>query len=184
MCIRDRRIAAFGKAVGGRVGHWLCEIFSGVVVMLVFAGFTWQFARRAMTLTATREETPLLAWHIGPWWWAATALLALGLPFIVTAATQWQLTLVLLVFGVVFGTVDISVNAYAVAMEARLDRPMMSTLHGLFSLGGLIGAGSVCEISRSRDSNCDGHSALGRMLDFDGASVCLDDLVCAKELFR
>ena len=72
------RIAAFGKAVGGRVGHWLCEIFSGVVVMLVFAGFTWQFARRAMTLTATREETPLLAWHIGPWWWAATALLALA----------------------------------------------------------------------------------------------------------
>ncbi len=71
----------------------------------------------------------------------STALLALGLPFIITAATQWQLTLVLLIFGVVFGTVDISVNAYAVAMEARLDRPMMSTLHGLFSLGGLIGAG-------------------------------------------
>lgn len=71
----------------------------------------------------------------------ATALLALGLPFIITAGSQWQLTLVLLIFGIVFGTVDISVNAYAVAMEHRLDRPMMSTMHGLFSLGGLIGAG-------------------------------------------
>jgi fucose permease len=71
----------------------------------------------------------------------STALLALGLPFIITSATQWQLTLVLLLFGIVFGTVDISVNAYAVAMEHRLDRPMMSTMHGLFSLGGLIGAG-------------------------------------------
>ncbi len=72
------RIAAFGQAVGGRVGHWLCEIFSGVVVMLVFAGFTWQFARRAVKLTATLEETPLLALKIGPWWWAAAALLGLA----------------------------------------------------------------------------------------------------------
>lgn len=71
----------------------------------------------------------------------STALLALGLPFIITSATQLQLILVLLIFGVVFGTVDISVNAYAVAMENRLHRPMMSTLHGLFSVGGLIGAG-------------------------------------------
>jgi MFS family permease len=71
----------------------------------------------------------------------STALLALGLPFIITSATQWQLTLVLLIFGIVFGTVDISVNAYVVAMETRLHRPMMSTMHGLFSVGGLIGAG-------------------------------------------
>jgi fucose permease len=71
----------------------------------------------------------------------STALLALGLPLIITTATQWQLTLILLIFGVVFGTVDISANAYAVALEHRLDRPMMSTMHGLFSLGGLIGAG-------------------------------------------
>lgn len=72
---------------------------------------------------------------------ASTALLALGLPLIIMVGTQWQLTVVLLIFGVVFGTVDISVNAYAVAMEHRLHRPMMSTMHGLFSLGGLVGAG-------------------------------------------
>ena len=71
----------------------------------------------------------------------STALLAFGLPFIITAGTQVQLTLVLLIFGIVFGTVDISANAYVVAMEHRLQRPMMSTMHGLFSVGGLIGAG-------------------------------------------
>ena len=71
----------------------------------------------------------------------STALLALGLPLIITSATQLHLTLVLFIFGVVFGTVDISANAYAVAMESRLHRPMMSTMHGLFSVGGLIGAG-------------------------------------------
>jgi fucose permease len=72
---------------------------------------------------------------------SAIALVPLGLPLIVNAGTQWQLTLVLLVFGVVFGTVDISANAYVVALETRLDRPMMSTMHGLFSVGGLVGAG-------------------------------------------
>ena len=83
----------------------------------------------------------------------ATALLPLGLPFVIGANTQWQLTLVLLVFGIVFGTVDISVNAYAVAMEARLDRPMMSTMHGLFSLGGLLGAGvTVVAAARGLDA--------------------------------
>lgn len=72
---------------------------------------------------------------------AASVLLPLGLPFIIVAASQWQLALVLLLFGMVFGMVDVSVNAYAVALEARLARPIMSTMHGLFSLGGLIGAG-------------------------------------------
>ncbi|MFT4041365.1 MAG: hypothetical protein QM692_24495, partial [Thermomicrobiales bacterium] len=71
----------------------------------------------------------------------ATALLPLGLPFIVLATAQWQLIVVLLIFGVVFGMVDVSVNAYAVAIEARLGRPIMSTMHGLFSVGGLLGAG-------------------------------------------
>lgn len=87
--------------------------------------------------------TGLLLRHWGNMWVVrgATSLLALGLPFIITSATQWQLTLVLFIFGVVFGTVDISMNAYAVALESRLERPMMSTMHGLFSVGGLIGAG-------------------------------------------
>jgi fucose permease len=71
----------------------------------------------------------------------AIALLPLGLPVIISSASQWQLALVLLIFGIVFGTVDISANAYVVAMETRLDRPMMSTMHGLFSVGGLVGAG-------------------------------------------
>ncbi|MCA9876979.1 MAG: MFS transporter [Thermomicrobiales bacterium] len=73
----------------------------------------------------------------------ASVLLPLGLPFIIVTASQWQLALVLLIFGMVFGMVDVSVNAYAVALEARLARPIMSTMHGLFSLGGLIGAGGT-----------------------------------------
>ncbi len=32
-------------------------------------------------------------------------------------------------------------NAHGVAVETRLQQPIMSSLHGMFSLGGLIGAG-------------------------------------------
>lgn len=72
------RLAAFGKAVGGRVGHWLCEIFAGVVILLVFAGFSWQFGRKALVLAATHEHTQLLSLSIAPWWWAATVLLGIA----------------------------------------------------------------------------------------------------------
>lgn len=72
------RLAAFGQAIGGRVGHWLCEIFAGIVILLVFAGFAWQFGRKATVLATTQEHTQLLFWPIAPWWWAATGLLALA----------------------------------------------------------------------------------------------------------
>ena len=72
------RLAAFGHWVAGRVGHWLAEIFAGLVILLVFAGFAWQFGRKAMVLAATHEHTPLLSLPMAPWWWAATGLLGLA----------------------------------------------------------------------------------------------------------
>ena len=72
------RLAAFGHAVGGRVGHWLCEIFAGLVTMLAFAGFAWQFAKKSAVLGANHEHTQLLGWPVAPWWWVATALMALA----------------------------------------------------------------------------------------------------------
>lgn len=44
-------------------------------------------------------------------------------------------------FGAVTGIMDVAMNAHAVYVEERLGRPVMSSFHGLFSLGGLIGAG-------------------------------------------
>ncbi|MCY6383512.1 MFS transporter [Hoeflea prorocentri] len=52
------------------------------------------------------------------------------------------LVAVLFVFGGVIGSMDIGMNANAVVVERRLKRAIMSSCHGFWSLGGLIGAAS------------------------------------------
>ncbi|GAB2683268.1 MFS transporter [Saccharopolyspora gloriosae] len=48
----------------------------------------------------------------------------------------------LMVFGAAHGTIDVAMNSHAVRVEQRYRRPIMSTFHATFSLGGLLGAGS------------------------------------------
>ena len=49
---------------------------------------------------------------------------------------------VLFVFGGIIGSMDIAMNANAVVVEKRLKKAIMSSCHGFWSLGGLIGASS------------------------------------------
>ncbi|MFI6978094.1 MFS transporter [Embleya sp. NPDC050154] len=46
----------------------------------------------------------------------------------------------LLVLGMLMGFTDVAVNAQGVAIEQHLRRPIMNSLHGGYSLGGLFGA--------------------------------------------
>ena len=46
----------------------------------------------------------------------------------------------LFILGAWNGTLDVSMNAHAIAVERRYGRPIMSSFHALFSLGGLAGA--------------------------------------------
>lgn len=66
-------------------------------------------------------------------WCAALALPALapGLPW---------LCLALLVFGATAGTADVVMNALGIAVEEHKGRSIMSGLHGMWSVGTLIGA--------------------------------------------
>jgi predicted MFS family arabinose efflux permease len=50
------------------------------------------------------------------------------------------LTAALLVFGAAVGTLDVAMNANAVQVERRCGRPMMSSFHAVFSIGGFLGA--------------------------------------------
>ncbi|MCB0642417.1 MAG: MFS transporter [Phaeodactylibacter sp.] len=45
--------------------------------------------------------------------------------------------------GLATGTMDVSMNAQAVLVEQRYKRPIMSSFHGIFSAGMLLGAGSA-----------------------------------------
>ena len=54
-----------------------------------------------------------------------------------------MLAAILFVFGASNGAMDVSMNAHGVAVERELRKPVMSSLHGGWSLGGFAGAGVV-----------------------------------------
>jgi MFS family permease len=56
------------------------------------------------------------------------------------APNGWTLGLALALFGAANGAMDVAMNALAVEVEQRVGRPIMSSLHGLWSAGGLAGA--------------------------------------------
>jgi MFS family permease len=70
----------------------------------------------------------------------SAVLFCVGLPWLAIAATPGWLTLALFVYGALYGAMDVSMNAQAVAVEERYGRPIMSFFHALFSVGGLAGA--------------------------------------------
>lgn len=64
----------------------------------------------------------------------------LVLPFLALAPSGVTLFVALFLFGFTQAALDISMNAQAVEVEQRYARPIMSSFHALFSLGGLVGA--------------------------------------------
>jgi MFS family permease len=70
----------------------------------------------------------------------STVLMALGLIPLPLAWNQLSLALALFVFGFFSGAMDVAMNAQAVVLEQRYGRPILSSFHALFSLGGMSGA--------------------------------------------
>ena len=67
--------------------------------------------------------------------------LCLTLPLIALAPSLIGLSFVLGLFGASHGSMDIAMNAHAAEVERRYGRSIMASFHGLWSLGGLTGAG-------------------------------------------
>ncbi len=72
---------------------------------------------------------------------AATIVLLVALPFPLIAPHPALLMAALFLLGAANGVLDVSMNAHGVMVERRLGRAVMSSLHGMWSLGGLAGAG-------------------------------------------
>ncbi|WKN43418.1 MFS transporter [Tunicatimonas pelagia] len=53
----------------------------------------------------------------------------------------FSLGALLFLFGMVNGSMDVAMNAHGVLVEQKYQQPIMSSFHGLFSSGGLVGAG-------------------------------------------
>ena len=72
-----------------------------------------------------------------------TLLICLALPLLATVSSIPALIAALFIFGAGLGTVDSTVNLQAVIVERASGQNMMSGFHGLFSLGGIVGAAGV-----------------------------------------
>src|SRR5215831_8870873 len=71
----------------------------------------------------------------------ASVGLCVALPLPLVAPSAWLVAAALALFGALNALLDVSMNAQALMVEDRYGRPIMPAFHGLFSVGGLVGAG-------------------------------------------
>lgn len=107
----------------GQLGLALVMPALGALSAMPFAG---RVVGRYGGKTATRL-------FVGLW---TISLIAMPL-----APDRWVFMVVLLLAGAAAGTGDMAMNAEGVAVEKALGRSVMSGLHGMWSVGGLVGAG-------------------------------------------
>lgn len=106
-----------------QLGLVLLGVAGGSLVSMPLAGaLVARWGSRAVTLAAALLLCPILPLPVH----------APGLPWLVGA---------LVIFGAIFGALGVAMNAHAVAIERWLGRTVMSSFHGLYSLGGLVGSG-------------------------------------------
>lgn len=105
----------------GQLGQVLFAMPLGQLLMMVVSGYLVnKFGSRIILI-------------------AAMTLYAIALTFIPQANSFIQLFLVLFFFGITSNMANIAVNTQAVSLEALYKRNIMSSFHGLWSLGGLTG---------------------------------------------
>lgn len=66
----------------------------------------------------------------------------MALPLLTLAPSFLLLTIALMLFGALYGALDVAMNAQAIAVERRYRRPIMSSFHAWYSVGGMAGAAS------------------------------------------
>lgn len=70
----------------------------------------------------------------------ATVIIAGTLPLLAVLPHFVGMAITLFLFGGGIGMMDVAMNAHGVYVQNRFNRSIMSSLHGLFSLGGLFGS--------------------------------------------
>lgn len=104
------------------LGIALLVMAIGAVATLVFTGFI------------------VARYGSGPVTKVSIAIMALALPLIALAPDYTVLCVGAWIFGAGMGLSDVGMNTQAVEVEKRAARPIMSSLHGMFSLGGFAGS--------------------------------------------
>ncbi|SEG89998.1 Major Facilitator Superfamily protein [Actinacidiphila yanglinensis] len=120
------RIPAIKAQVGasaGQLGLALLGVSVGAVATMVITG-------RLCRVFGNERVTAVTA-----------AMLAISVALPPRTHSALALGLVLLLFGMSYGGLNVAMNSVAVDLVAALRRPVMSGFHAAYSMGGLLGAG-------------------------------------------
>lgn len=80
-------------------------------------------------------------------YWAGLAVCAI-MPFLFTApAIPWLVGMLILV-GASNGQMDVAMNTHSMAVQDRFSRPIISAIHGWFSIGGFVGGMVTAQATR------------------------------------
>lgn len=69
----------------------------------------------------------------------ATLMMAVALPLLLLVSEAHFMAALLFLLGAGLGSIDVAMNAHGVQVQNLAGKPIMSSLHGLFSVGGLLG---------------------------------------------
>jgi MFS family permease len=139
-----RGIAAIFLVNGLTLSSWISRIPSiadeldlgtgtvGTALMALAAGAIVAFPITGRLVDARSSARTLLIFGL---------VMFLTLPLIGLAPHVLVLMPILFVFGAGNGGMDVSMNAQGIEVERAVGRSIMSSLHGFFSLGAVIGAG-------------------------------------------
>lgn len=142
------RVATFliFVANGAMVGFWLASIpwiagnldatktQIGIALLASAAGALVSMTVTGQVLTRVSSRRIVMA---------SALLFPLLASIPVRAPSLTLLTIGMLGFGAANGVMDVAMNAHGVAIERRMGRPVMSSLHAGWSLGSMLGAASV-----------------------------------------
>ncbi|AKD54156.1 MFS transporter [Spirosoma radiotolerans] len=70
----------------------------------------------------------------------AALVMALTIPLLLLLLSTTAMAITLFMFGSAIGAIDVAMNAHGVQVQNLYGKPIMSSLHGLFSVGGLFGS--------------------------------------------
>jgi MFS family permease len=109
----------------GGLGLLLLGLGGGSIVAMPFAGY----------LTAHYGCRPVVIW--------ATIVLCAVLPLLSTLVWLPGLVIAVIIFGASMGMLDCAMNIQSVIVEKNSGQALQSGFHGLYSVGGIVGAGAM-----------------------------------------
>ncbi|MBV7525488.1 Inner membrane protein YbjJ [compost metagenome] len=109
----------------GGLGLLLLGLGGGSIAAMPFAGY----------LTAHYGCRPVVIW--------ATIVLCAVLPLLSTMEWLPGLVIAVIIFGASMGMLDCAMNIQSVIVEKNSGQTLQSGFHGLYSVGGIVGAGAM-----------------------------------------